>query len=431
MSKKDIYTTDYRSLIFKTPLKKGFAKHTEHFNEHFLTLKQYTTGVYKGHKGSWSNLTIKEQSEALKKRWYVRWSYRNPETKKLERQKNIYAGVNHFTNQRDRISLLKHIEKNLIGLLETGVNPYDVDTTFEIPSTFQAIDTALELKHKHMKEASYIRFKSDINKFKKYLKKKGFEKLFITSIKRKDVMDYLNDVLNSVSARSRNNYRSTISSLWQNMEDNAVIERNFVKSIPMLKSKPKRNKTYTDKQVLELFAFMDKNYPNLLLFVKFLSYNFLRPIEICRLKVSSFDIENKTLSVMVKQGQLKSKTIPEILFKELPSFEGINPDTDLFGKNEILSNWYAKEDRKRAYYTAEFAKVKKHFNINEDYTMYGFRHYHISKLYKYYKKEMGLSVTQTQDKLMLATGHSSLKGLQNYLRSIDAEKSEDYSDGFI
>ena len=43
---------------------------------------------------------------------------------------------------------------------------------------------------------------------------------------------------------------------------------------------------YYNKRIYEFLA---ENDPNLLLFIKFVSYNFLRPIEVCRLKVEDID----------------------------------------------------------------------------------------------------------------------------------------------
>jgi hypothetical protein len=45
---------------------------------------------------SWSKLSNREKKEALSKRWYVYYSFRNPKTGKLARQTNIKAGANNL-----------------------------------------------------------------------------------------------------------------------------------------------------------------------------------------------------------------------------------------------------------------------------------------------------------------------------------------------
>ena len=49
----------------------------------------------------------------------------------------------------------------------------------------------------------------------------------------------------------------------------------------------------------------------------------------------------------------------------------------------------------------------------------------ITKLYRELRKDY--STTETYDRLMLITGHSTLEALTAYLRDIDAELPEDYS----
>lgn len=398
----------------------------KHFLKHFFMKKKYSIGIYKGGvKSPWSNLTKPEKDKALKKKWYVRWSYRNPETGKMERQVNIYGNANSYTTHSERMKILKILQRNLEDLLKEGFNPYDESNNNYTPDVFTAIDKGLEIKKLHMKHSSFIRFKSDINKLKEYLNDNGFNNRFISSVTKRNITDFLNKSLKEVSPRSRNNYRTSIASLWQCLEDEGMIERNFVKTIPMLKTKPQRNKTYSIKQAEELFEFMSKNHYNLLLFIKFVSYNFLRPIEVCRLKVGSFNLEENTLTVMVKQGVMKTKIIPEILIDELPDMTGLDLEINFFGKENLLEKWDISDDAKRGSFSREFKKVKNHFGLGEEYGIYSFRHYYTTRLYN--KLRETLSPYETKSKLMLITGHESMKALEKYLRSIDAELPDDYS----
>ena len=57
--------------------------------------------------------------------------------------------------------------------------------------------------------------------------------------------------------------------------------------------------------------------------------------------------------------------------------------------------------------------------------MYSFRHTFITKLYREMRKTS--SQFETKSKLMLVTGHSTMTALEKYLRDIDAELPEDYS----
>lgn len=83
--------------------------------------KIYTGGV---DVSKWSSLTKSEQKAALAKSWYIYYSYRDPETKKLKRQANIKGGANTFSTRKERLTLLKPLKKALEFVLSRGYNTY-------------------------------------------------------------------------------------------------------------------------------------------------------------------------------------------------------------------------------------------------------------------------------------------------------------------
>jgi integrase len=247
----------------------------------------------------------------------------------------------------------------------------------------------------------------------------------ITSINKRTVIQYLNTVLQSSSARNRNNTRTDLGSLFQTLEDNDVIKDNFIKKINVLTAIPKRNKSYTPTMEGDIYLYLKNNDPILLLFVQFISYNFLRPIEVCRLQISDIDIKDRKIYVQAKNSLVKTKIIPEILLQELPDLSKMEKSYYLFTPTQIGGDWSTSENDKRNYFTKRFKKVKDHFGLGKDYGLYSFRHTFIGKLYKEMKKSM--TPFEAKSKLMLITGHASMKALSVYLRDIDAELPEDYS----
>jgi integrase len=233
-------------------------------------------------------------------------------------------------------------------------------------------------------------------------------------------------VLQESSARNRNNTRTELSSLFQVFVDNDFIEKNFIKDISVLKTTPTRNKTYTEQQQQQLYNKMQQEDPTLLLFVKFVSYNFLRPIEVCRLRVSDVDLVEKKLYVRAKNQPVKTKIIPEILLKDLPDLSQFNNDFYLFTPEGIGGIWDIEEANKRTYFTGRFKKIKDQLGYGKEYGLYSFRHTFITKLYREIAKDS--TPFATKSKLMLITGHSSMIALEKYLRDIDAELPKDYSD---
>jgi integrase len=440
--------------------------HRVHENVHGFTMKLnfsepkiFTGGVA---MGDWPRLAKHDQKAALEKDWYLYYSYRNPKTGKLERQPNIKAGANKFKTKKERLQVLKTLQRNLLFLLEKGFSPYadnselekqlfngqnsesipvqlpvatplqqPIATDVEIaPTPLMNVEDAfklvLEIKKKVLNDISYPGFKSNITRFKDWLHENNFEGKPVATVTKKDVIGYLNRVLQNTSARTRNNTRIDIGTLFQTLVDNEIVKENFVATINVLKSTPERNKTYTTTLQQDIYAYMEENDKILLLFVKFISYNFLRPIEVCRLKVEDIDLKDRKLYVKAKNSPVKTKIIPEILIKDLPDLSKINRTDFVFTPTEIGGEWNTGENDKRDYFSKRFKKVKDHFGLGKDYGLYSFRHTFITRLYQQFAK--AVTPYEAKSKLMLITGHNTMEALEKYLRDIDAVLPEDYSE---
>jgi len=409
----------------------------------------------------WNELSKNEQTIALSKDWYIYYKFIDDTTGNLKRMPNIKGGCNRFKTKKERIKILTHLRDALEFLLEKGLNPYldpdlsqvdmeqtgsstiETATIVSLPkskenlitpepikteplqvvmSIKEAFDYALKIKKKSLNETSYANFAGRINRFKKALD----ENAPITSLTRKQTNDYLNGLLENTSARNRNNSKIDLSSLFEVLANDEIIPDNFIKKINTLKTKPERNKTYTPGMQQDIYSYLKKNDPILLLFIKFISYNFLRPVEVCRLKVGDLDISDKKLYVKAKNKPVKIKIIPEILIKDLPDLSTMNKDQFLFTPSKIGGEWIATENNRRDYFSKRFkTTVKDHFALGSDYGMYSFRHTFITKLYRELRKTY--SPFESKSILMNITGHSTMTALELYLRDIDAELPEDYS----
>jgi len=372
--------------------------------------------------------------------------------------KNIYGKVNTYRTKEDRMFVLSTYRKKLLQLLREGYSPFDQNTgLFEKrakkdtlvtegknnigieqmdleqkdlakPSQTikEAFEFALSQKEQLVTKKTITGYKSKKNKFLRWMEKNEPTIKTIDQLQKITVIKFLNDVLKDTSARNRNNYRVDLGSLLQTLEDNELVKRNFIKKIPVLKSTPERNKTYTSQTKEEIFNSLEENDSILLLYIKFISYNFLRPIEVNRLKVEDINIKEKTVRFKAKNSPFKTKIIPDVLLQELPDLEKMNKDHYLFARGKLGGYWEAMEESRREYFTKRFKKViKDKFNLGTDYGLYSFRHTFITKLYRNFRTS--LSPNEAKSILMQITGHTSMKALEKYLRDIDAELPDDYS----
>ena len=293
----------------------------------------------------------------------------------------------------------------------------------------EGLDFGLKLKSKLIGARTKSIYENRIMNFLKWMDTNYPEMKAISDLSKKNVVQFLNEELFRTSARSRNNFRVDLSSLLQVLEDNDIIEQNFIKKIPILKSIPERNKTYTTESQEEIFRYLEDKDPILLLYIKFVSYAFLRPIEVNRLKVGDINLNNNTVQFKAKNSLLKTKIIPELLINDLPDLSKLKEDSLLFTPEKIGGEWDASVDNRRNSFSKRFKKVvKDHFNLGTDYGLYSFRHTYITKLFRELLKDA--SPNEAEGKLMHITGHTTVTALRKYLRDIDAELPEDYSKHF-
>lgn len=381
-------------------------------------------------KKQYSEPVIYDANGDLKKRWYVYYSFRNPKTDKLERQTPVYAGVNAFKNLSERKRAIEVVRKAISGILKNGYNPFD-DSSLPIDqhknlSIPQAVKLVLDFKEKTLKESSFKDFKSRINQFKNWLLDNGYQNRYISAVNKKAVIEYLNFVTLKSSAQNRNNTRSNLSIFFQKLEDDEIIPVNFISKINVIKTRPERNKSYTSVQENDIFELLKEIDKELLLFIQFISYNFLRPIEVCRLKIKDIDLVDNRIYVRAKNAPVKTKIIPSAIYELLPDLSKFEKEAYLFTADGFGKSWETDETNKRDYFSKRFKKVvKKPFGLGKDYGLYSFRHTFITKLYNELLNDS--TPFEAKSKLMLITGHTTMSALEKYLRDIDAVLPDDYS----
>jgi integrase len=408
-------------------------------------------------KRNFSTPKIYSANGDLKKRWYIYFSYRDPHTGKLKRVTPFYGNANKHKTKEERLSVLVTYRKVLVRLLKQGYNPYvdnselylkthskesikepqvldqeesDIPIAVEekpLMTLKEAFDFGLKQKEKLVNSTTKRGYDNHFKNFLEWLNTNHPDLKTIDNLNKQVVTGFLNDILEKTSARNRNNYRTDLSSIMQVLEDNDIIASNFIKKIPVLKSIPERNKTYTNKTQEAIFEYLEDKDPILLLYIKFISYNFLRPIEVSRLTIGDINFKDRTIQFKAKNSPLKTKIIPEILWDDLPDVSKLNKDLVLFTPEHIGGVWETEINNKRDYFSKRFKKVvKDHFELSKDYGLYSFRHTYITKLYRALMKDS--SPFEAKSKLMLITGHTSMTALEKYLRDIDAELPADYSE---
>lgn len=387
-------------------------------------------------KKQYSEPKIFDWGGDLSKRWYVYFSFRNPVTGNLKPQPTVDTGINQYKTEKGRRKAAEILRDVISKELKDGYNPYVIGTgetnvgKVQHMDVAEAIEYVLEIKKRSYAETSFPDFKSRLTQFKKWLYSKGYRGRSITEVNKIAVNTYLTEILLKTSARNRNNTRTALSTMYTQLVSDFVVPHNFIDEIAIPKAVPVRNKSYTESQEDEILNFLEQHDKLLLLYIYFVSYNILRPIEVNRLLIEDIDLKGRKMQLRAKNQPVKTKIIPDILFEQLPDLTKSSKKDYLFGLNGIGQSWDAKETSRSTEYSKRFNRVvKQPFGLGKEYGFYSFRHTIISRLMANLLKEC--TPLEAESRAMLITGHTSIKGFRSYLRNIDAKLPDDYSKWII
>lgn len=225
----------------------------------FAYESEYDNAYDLSEKRLFSKPKIYTAKDNLDKRWYVYFSYRDPETGKLKRLTPFYGEANKYKTKEERLEVLTTYRRVLLKLLKQGFNPYkdntelfqklnkkkkthstQTHTTQIVPhlnydniedkmSIDEAFKLGLKLKEKTVSERTLQDYTNKVRSFLEWLENEHSEIKRVDKLNKSLFQNYLNSVLARSSTRNRNNYRTDLSSVVQVLEDNDVIKKNYLK----------------------------------------------------------------------------------------------------------------------------------------------------------------------------------------------------------
>ena len=133
-----------------------------------------------------------------------------------------------------------------------------------------------------------------------------------------------------------------------------------------------KNKPFTNAQIADIKEYVLEHDPYLWKIICFVYYSFMRLSEIRRLKVGDIDLKKDLIWVAGQTSKTKKRDVIPIVpaLKKIileMNLEQYHPNDFLFGSNRNSSPIKMGEN----YMGKHFKKVKDHFELSNDYTLYG------------------------------------------------------------
>jgi integrase len=370
------------------------------------------------------------------KYWYVYYYYKNPQTNTFNWNSpiTIKAGINRRKTVKERKTYGQKIIAELLKLLEEGFCPY-VNTEFveqqnESFTISEALNYAIKNKSSELKARTIEDYKDRKNEFERWLKLNNLQFIPVQEINKRHISSFLNHVNTTTSNRNTNNYKAALSSLFSKLVKDGIIDTNIVISISKRKTTPTKHKAFLEDELKAIKTYLLKNDPYLYKYMVFMAYSFLRPVEASRIQLKHIDLKNSIIRIETKTEKLASVVIIDKLKPIIESFElhKYKSEDYLFTPAGTPGPYEVRKESYRSnYFSKRFTKVRDHLNLSSNHTVYGLRHTFAVDIYNGFLAK-GFNERETILKMLPITRHKNETSLRNYLRSVDAFITKDYSD---
>lgn len=353
--------------------------------------------------------------------WYIDFYSYDPLEQKMKRKKYMLNGITKASDRRRRAN---EIITNLNIKLRSGWNPWaDVENSRQYTPYIDIIQryhiylsklyTAGTIKENTLKD-----YEKRLRVFEEYTAKHIPAIVYAYQIDQSFISDFLDYVLldRDSSARTRNNYRTWLSSLCNWMIEKQYLIQNPVEKIRQLAEEEKKRSALTVPDIQKLKKYLKKENPHFLFLCQFAYYTFIRPDEITNIKLS--DIYLKEQKVFIASSISKNRKdgmvgLNDALIKSMLDLNIFsNPGNYyLFGKGFKPS----KEKVTTKVYRNYFNKVREKLKFPDSYQFYSLKDTGIRDL----ANAEGIVIARDQAR------HADVSTTNKYLKGSDMSVHEE------
>lgn len=236
------------------------------------------------------------------KNWYVDFFAYDPVTDRMKRKKYMLDREKDLSRRHNMAALLiASITQRLIR----GWNPWIRDDSTRHLTGFSEVLSAYRLYVGKMEAKGTLRHKTAYD----YLRRLGALETytqechvgirFVYQFDRTFIIDFLDYLIldKDVSATTRNNYRTWLSTLGTWLVERRYIASNPVEGIHMLREKEKLRDALPPASLARMREYLYNNNRYFLLACMMEYYTFIRPDELRHLRIGDISVVNKEVTV--------------------------------------------------------------------------------------------------------------------------------------
>lgn len=277
------------------------------------------------------------------KKWYVDFFAYDPAIDGMRRKKYMLDRYRTHKLREEMAFILMH---NLFEKLKAGWNPWTKAkktrqyTKFDVAiSRYEDYVDKAEVKN-ILKTKTAVDYRSRLNQLKIFLSESGTRLTYIYQFDRIFVTDFLDYLIldKDVSAKTRNNYRTWLSTFAAWLKDRQYLDTNPVEEIPMIKESEKFREQLSSEDLRRVKAYAKKYNPPFYLACLMEYYTFIRPDELRHIRIGDISITEQSVYVrpdVSKNRKGQTVALNDTVLKEMIEqhvFDHVSNEY-LFGKN--------------------------------------------------------------------------------------------------
>lgn len=231
-----------------------------------------------------------------KKETYVAFYVLNPFTGKLVRKR---MRCNHIHGKTERLKYARLLCQAVNERLFDGWNPFFEELPNSTITIREATSTFLKTKAKSSRSSTIRSYNSFADMFLQWLRLHKIDNAYCVTITTKTLQDYLvwSDSRKTLSNRSYNNYCMFLYTLFDFFAKKGYIIDNPAAGLQHKKVDRKTRVVIPKTDRARIREYFEEHAPKYC-FVMMLCYRlFIRPKEICQLKIGYIDYENSILHI--------------------------------------------------------------------------------------------------------------------------------------
>ena len=234
--------------------------------------------------------------------WYVDFFAYDPVSDGMKRKKYM---LDRTRSRSDRRKLATLLISNLTQRLIKGWNPFVRNdstrhlTPFaEVLQNYRDYVSALEVKGTLKGKTAYD-YLSRVKSLEGYLDECHVGIRFVYQFDRSFIVDYLDYLIldKDVSATTRNNHRTWLSTFCSWLVERKYIDRNPCEDIHMLREKEKKRDALTPSALMRMREYLNTNNRHFLLACMMEYYTFIRPDELRHIRIRHISVTDLEVTV--------------------------------------------------------------------------------------------------------------------------------------